>query len=82
MPKTNKWTQRMAKRQEQKIIINSGATSHFISEELNLPSEGKSNKEVYLPDSTRLRTSTKTKLPFKQLTKAAREADILPGLKQ
>ncbi len=26
--------------------------------------------------------STKTKLPFKQLTEAAREAEILPGLKQ
>jgi hypothetical protein len=72
----------MARRQEQKIIINSGATSHFISKELNLPSEGKSNKEVYLPNNTRLRTSTKTKLPFEQLTEAAREADILPGLKR
>jgi hypothetical protein len=81
-PKTNKWTRRMARRREQKIVINSGATSYFISEELNLPSEGKSNKEVYLPNSTRLQTSTKTKLPFKQLTEAAREAGILPGLKR
>ncbi len=72
----------MARRREQKIIIDSGATSHFISKELNLLSEGKSNKEVYLLDNTRLRTSTKTKLPFKQLTEAAREADILPGLKR
>jgi hypothetical protein len=81
-PKTNKWTQRMARQGEQKIIINSSATSHFISKELYLPSDRKSNKEVYLPNNTRLRTSIKTKLPFKQLTKAAREADTLPGLKQ
>ena len=54
MPKTNKWTQRIARWREQKIIINSGATYHFISKELNLPSEGKSNKEVYLPNNTRL----------------------------
>ncbi len=37
---------------------------------------------MYLPNNTRLQTSTKTKLPFKKLTKAAREADILPGLKR
>jgi hypothetical protein len=72
----------MARRRDQKIIIDSGATSQLFSEELNLPSEGKFNKEVYLPDNTRLWTSTKTKLPFKQLIEAAREADILPRLKQ
>ena len=64
------------------MIINSGATSHFISEEMNLPKGNKSNKEVYLPDNTTLRTSTKTKLPFAQLMETAREADILPGLKR
>ena len=64
------------------MIINSGATSHFISEEMNLPKGNKSNKEVYLPDNTILRMSTKTKLPFVQLTETAREVDILPGLKR
>ena len=64
------------------MIINSGATSHFISEEMNLPKGNKSNKEVHLPDNTTLRTSTKTKLPFVQLIETAREVDILPGLKQ
>ena len=63
------------------MIIDSGATSHFMSKESNLPMEGTSNKEVYLPDNTKLRTSNKTKLPFKQLTDKAREADVLPGLK-
>ncbi len=38
--------------------------------------------QVYLPDDTTLTTSTKTKLPFPKLSEAAREADILPGLKQ
>ena len=64
------------------MIIDSGATSHFISEEMNLPKGNKSNKEVFLPDNTTLRTSTKTKLPFTQLSDGAREADILPGLKR
>ena len=64
------------------IIINSGTTSHFMSKELNLPNTGPSNKEVYLPDDTKLMTANKTLLPFEQLTKAAREADVLPGLKK
>ena len=77
--KGNKWTQRLAQRQEQRMIINSGATSHFVSEDMNLPKGGKSNKQVYLPDNTTLRTSIKTKLPFPRLSEAAREADILQG---
>jgi hypothetical protein len=64
-----------------KLGINSGATSNFVQEEMNLPKKGKSNKEVYLPDNTKLQASYKTELPFEQLTNKAREADILPGLK-
>ena len=64
------------------MIIDSGATSHFISENMNIPKGGKSDKQVYLPDNTTLRTLTKTKLPFSRLSEAAREADVLPGLKR
>lgn len=78
----NKWTRRLERRRNKKMIIDSGATSHFISEDLNLPKGDKSNKQVYLPDNTILRTTMKTKLPFSELTEAAREADILPGLKR
>ena len=80
--KSNKWIRRIARRRETKIIIDSGATSHFITEELNLPMEGASNKEVFLPNNAKLRTSSRTKLPFDTLTNAAREADVLPGLKR
>ena len=76
--KTNKWTRRIARQREHKIIIDSCATSHFMSEELDLPTEGTSNKEVYLPNNAKLKTSRRTKLPFKTLTNAAREADVLP----
>ena len=48
---------------------------------MNLPKKGKSNKEVFLPDNTKLQASFKTKLPFEQLSEKAREADILSGLK-
>ena len=51
-------------------------------EDLDLPTEGTSNKEVYLPNNAKLRTSRRTKLPFDNLTSAAREADVLPGLKR
>ena len=80
--KGNKSTRRREQRQEQQMIINSGATSHFISEDMNISKRGKSSKQVYLTDDTTLRTSTKTKLPFPKISDAAREADILPGLKR
>ncbi len=79
--KTNKWMRQIARRRQQKIIIDSGGTSHFMSKDLHLPMEGTSNKEVYLPNNDKLTTSKRTKLPFDNLTNAAREADVLPGLK-
>jgi hypothetical protein len=63
------------------LVNDLGATSNFTTEDMNLPMKGKSHKEVYLPDSTKLHTSYKTKLPFKEQTSRAREADVLPGLK-
>ncbi len=81
-PKSNKWMRRLARRQEHKLTIDFGAISNFVCKELDLPEYGVSNKEVFLPDNSKLKTSHKTKLPFKQLSDAAREAHILPGLKQ
>jgi hypothetical protein len=58
-PKINKWKERTERRQEKqnqksqyRIIIDSGATSHFISKDLNLPRirTGPSQIEVFLPD--------------------------------
>jgi hypothetical protein len=51
-----------------------------MSEELNLPNRGPSIKDVYLPDNTKLTTVNKTLISFEQLTKAAREAEVLPEL--
>jgi hypothetical protein len=70
----------LAKRREHKFTIDSDATSNFVCKELGLPKDGVSNKEVFLPNNSKLKTSHKTKLPFKQLLDAAREAHILPGL--
>jgi hypothetical protein len=43
---------------------------------------GPSKKLIYLPNNTTLQASERTMLPFTQLLDKAREADILPCLKQ
>ena len=57
-----------------------GATSHFVTEEMNLPRTGPSDITVYLPDNSTLKATGTTKLPFQQLSTKARKANILPGL--
>ena len=64
-----------------KLVIDSGAMSHFVQEEMELPKKEKSHKEVYLPDNTKLQALYWTQLPFEQLSNRAKEATILPGLK-
>jgi hypothetical protein len=79
--KSNKWIRRIERRKEWKLVLDSGATSNFVPEEMNLPKHGTSNKEVYLPNNSKLKATYTTQLPFEQLSNKAREADILPGLK-
>ncbi len=86
-PTLNKWKRRIARQQERKrqkeeecIIIDSGATSHFVTEEMNLPKTGSSDITVYLPDDSTLTAIGTTQLPFEQLSSEARKATILPGL--
>jgi hypothetical protein len=64
-----------------KLVIDSGATSHFVPEELDLPKKGKSDKEVFLPDNSSLQASYKTELPFEQLSNRVREATYYQDLK-
>ncbi len=82
----NKWTRQLAIRRERwkehQIIFDLGATSHFLSDEIDSPNMGQSNEKVYLPDCSTLTTKHKTLLPFNQLTTTAREASVLPGLKK
>ena len=52
-----------------KLVIDSGTTSNFVPEEMNLQKKGKLSKEVYLPDNTKLQASYWTKLPLKQLAR-------------
>ena len=80
IPKSNKWERRLARRIEKRMVIDSGATSHFCSEEMDLPKEGESNKSVYLPNGDIIQMTKRTSLPFQQLSKRAREAHVLPHL--
>jgi hypothetical protein len=63
------------------LVIDSGATSNFVTEEMNLPKKGTSSKEVYLSENSKLSTSYTTETPFTQLTRKGRESDVLPVLK-
>jgi hypothetical protein len=65
-PESNRWTRRLARRYEHRLTIDSSATSNFVCKELGLPKDGVSNKEVFLPNNSKLKTSHKTKLPFEQ----------------
>jgi hypothetical protein len=67
---------------QQNIIIDLGATLHFMTEDLNLPKTGSARIKVFLPDDSKLQLSRKTQLPFEQLDPKAREVNILPGLKK
>ncbi len=78
---SNKWTRRIERRKTRKLVIDSGATSNFVPDDMNLPRMGQLNKEVYLLDNTTLKTTYHTELPLNQLSKRARQADIIPGLK-
>ena len=65
-----------------KLVINSGATSHFIHEEENLPETGRTSTTIYLPDDLTLKATMKVHLPIHELASKARDAIIVPGLKR
>jgi hypothetical protein len=54
----------------------------FYEQRIRLTNGRNIQQEVYLPNNATLKTSQRTKLPFTTLTDAAREADVLPGLKR
>ena len=64
------------------MILDSGATSHFMRPDENLPITGASTKVVALPNGSTIKATHTTNLPFEKLTDKARKADVLPGLRQ
>ncbi len=58
------------------MVVDSGATLHFVRPEENLPITGESCKVVYLPNGTSIKATHTTTLPFKNLSLQARKADV------
>jgi hypothetical protein len=54
-----------------KLIVDLGATSNFVPDDMNLPKKRISNKEVYLPDNTKLKATYTMELPLEQLSAKA-----------
>ena len=62
------------------MVVDSGATSHFMRLEENLPDHGPSHKIVSLLDGSRIKASHTTELPFPALSESAHHAHVLPNL--
>jgi len=63
------------------VVIDSGATSHFVQATDNLPYWGKSKKIVKLPDGSTIQATHAVRLPFDTINDEARKAHVLPELK-
>ena len=76
-------TENHGRNQNETMIIDSGATSHFATESIDIIHTGTpSTKQVFLPDGSTIRGSVKATLPFHTLPKRAKEVDVLPRLQQ
>ena len=53
------------------MVLDSGATLHFVNPKENLPITGKANKTVALPDGSTIAATHTTELPFIELTNDA-----------
>ncbi len=62
------------------MVLDSGATTHFICTEENLPATGTSSKIVVLLDGSIIKATHTVNLPFPSLAATAREAHVLPSL--
>lgn len=68
---------------KESMVVDSGATSHFATETINLPHTGQTSiKQVCLPDGNIIRGSHKAVLPNSKLPVAAKQVDVLPDLQK
>ena len=78
---TNRIRRQTLPRGESSMVLDSGATSHFVRPEEDLSITGLSNKIVNLPDGSTIQATHTATLPFDALSPQARQADVLPGLR-
>ena len=68
---------------KESMVVDSGATSHFATEEIDLPRTGElSTKQVRLPDGNIIEGSHKAVLPHPTLPTEAKQVDVLPDLQK
>jgi hypothetical protein len=79
--KSNKWIRRIERRKEWKLVLDSGATSNFVPEEMNLPKHGTSNKEVYLPNNSKLKDNIHNTITFRTIIKQGKRSRHLTRIK-
>jgi hypothetical protein len=63
------------------MVLDSGATSHFVGLAENLPTTGSSNMTVILPNGKSIKATHTVDLPFECLHPRARHAHVLAHLK-
>ena len=69
------------KRNTASVVIDLGATSHFVQSSDNLPYLGQSQKMVKLPNGSTIQATHTVRLPFDTINEASRESHVLPDLK-
>jgi hypothetical protein len=62
------------------MVLDSGATSHFVQGADNLPATGSLRMSVTLPNGESIKATHTVDLPFEQLSLGARHAHVLPHL--
>jgi hypothetical protein len=62
------------------MVLDSGATSHFVQGADNLPAMGSLSMSVTLPNGESIKATHMVDLPFEQLSLGARHAHVLPHL--
>jgi hypothetical protein len=62
------------------MVLDSGATLHFVSPEENVPIRGKLNKVVALPNGSTINAMHTMELLLNALISNARKAQVLPGM--
>ena len=63
-------------------MLDSGASKHFVNSRRGIQLTGTSNKAVVTADGTKLPASNTALLPTRAISKGAREAVVVPGMRQ
>ena len=63
------------------LIVDSGATSHYVRTSDKLPHIGPSNKSIHLPNGQVVKSAAQVKLPF-EIKEQARIAELVPAIRQ